>query len=187
MDDISFVYRADKYQQKYEALMKRNSLCIKSPVQVGGGAIRKGWDFQTYRDRNRAGKDTINEHLHLAIVDYHKFLTQVHMYTDAPKPTTLKQLKQSAQSIQEHFGKARDYMVNYYLDLYSMNSTRKEGVRLHMTNSKVNKLYKLSKISTLRPVKNNLSNSSDVNHQITTVNRVFTLFKKMVEHMSAAK
>ena len=78
-------------------------------------------------------------------------------------------------------------MVNYYLDLYSMNSTRKEGVRLHMTNSKVNKLYKLSKISTLRPVKNNLSNSSDVNHQITTVNRVFTLFKKMVEHMSAAK
>lgn len=187
MDDISFVYRADKYQQKYEALMKRKSLPRQLPIQAGGNTPRKGWDFQTYRDRNRAGKDTINEHLHLAIVDYHKFLTQVHMYTDTQKKATYEQLKQYAQSIQEHFGKARDYMVNYYLDLYSMNSTRRDCIRLHMTSSKVGKLYNLSKISTLKPVNNNLSRSSDVNQQIKNVNHVFSLFKAMIEHMSAAK
>lgn len=179
-------------------------------VQTGGTSINRRaapnhWGFVSTRDRNRAGQETIHRHLYLAVAEREQLSKLLHEYsrlfssnTTIPNGATMcRNIVATSERIKRHFAKAREYMLSFYQDRFSMNLTRGTRVRSNVTTEAVASLYRNLDIRDFQPVQyvnitggnssaNHRSRFDRINRELRVVNLVFRHFEDMIRCMNQA-
>ena len=175
----------DQNMGKYHTLLKG---IAKSPRLEGARKLSATarWDQMMPRDRNREGMGTLHEHLHLAVIEYSKIKEYLEtLKNDEPSRSLVERISESVREIQKHFGNGRDYMINFYLDRYSMNMDRNKSLDTSIKTVRMERLFRLEGIhEKLSKVSGDVPFSERVNRDIAKVDHIFDRFYAMVKHMN---
>ena len=143
------------------------------------------WDHMLQRDRNREGMGTLHEHFHLAIIEYSKMIEHLETFKAKSSRSHADEVVKSVRQIQKHFGRGRDYMVNYYLDRYSMNIDRQHSLSPSIKTIHMDRMFRLEGLNKkISKVSGDVSFSERINREIVKVEHVFAKFYAMVKHMN---
>lgn len=198
-------YKCEKYLSKLQTWLQEQADNVHTDngiAKIVGGAVNNDsidaspnvWRFVSTRDRNRAGQDTIHQHLYLALAEREQMSKLLHEYSAGI--TSVQGIMKTSQRIKHHFAKAREYLLSFCQDRFSMNLSRVTNMRC-ISNQTVSNLYHnlnirdfplLSRVaSTNNVTSKTMSSIPRINHEIKVVNRVFQHFEHMIRCMNNMK